>query len=119
MNAPIEVQIIHHDGVPAFAVLPMAQYESLLLRQGEKRATFPHDVVKLNVQQGYSLLKAWRRWLGWSQSELARKAGITQAQVARFESGKGTPRADTLLRLSNAMGVMADLLWEIDEDDGD
>lgn len=120
MNAPTEVQIIHHDGKPAFAVLPMAQYEALLTRQGEKRSTLPHEVVKLNVLQGYSLLKAWRRWLGWSQRELARRAGVTQAQVARFESGKGIPRADTLLRLSNAMDVMADLLWEgeADNDDG-
>ncbi len=55
-------------------------------------------------------------WLGWSQAELAERAGVTQAQIARFEAGKAIPRADTLLRLSNAMGVMADLLWE-DEDD--
>ncbi|WP_408034126.1 hypothetical protein [Thiorhodovibrio winogradskyi] len=33
-------------------------------------------------------------------------------QIARFETGQAIPRADTLLRLSNAMGVMADLLWD-------
>ncbi|KAA6184639.1 helix-turn-helix transcriptional regulator [Thiohalocapsa marina] len=114
MNAPTDVQIIQHNGVPAFAVLPMAQYEALLTRHGGKRDTLPHAVVKLNVQQGHSLLKAWRLWLGWTQAELASRAKVTQAQVARFESGKGIPRADTLLRLSSAMGVMADLLWDDD-----
>jgi transcriptional regulator with XRE-family HTH domain len=87
-----------------------------LSRQGEKRATLPHGVVTWNLRDGDSLLKAWRRWLGWTQRELAERAGVTQAQIARFEAGKGIPRADTLLRLSNAMGVMADLLWD-DEDD--
>lgn len=119
MNAPTDVQIIRQNGEPAFAVLPILQYEALLNRQGEKRATLPHAVVKMNVQDGDSLLRAWRRWLGWSQVELAQRAGVTQAQVARFELGRGIPRADTLMRLSNAMGVMADLLWEddIDKDD--
>ncbi|WPL10420.1 MULTISPECIES: helix-turn-helix domain-containing protein [Thiorhodovibrio] len=41
---------------------------------------------------------------------LAERAGVTQAQIARFEAGKGILRADTLLRLSNAMGVKADVL---------
>ncbi|OGT88862.1 MAG: hypothetical protein A2286_10275 [Gammaproteobacteria bacterium RIFOXYA12_FULL_61_12] len=104
MNAHIEVQIICHDGVPAFVVLPVADYEALLARRGEKRTTLPHEVVKMNVQGGFSLLKAWRVWLGMSQSELAEKARMTQAQVARFESGKAIPRADTLLKLSDALG---------------
>jgi ribosome-binding protein aMBF1 (putative translation factor) len=117
MDAHTDVQIIHQDGKPAFAVLPIAQYQALVNPEGEKRATLPHEVVKMNLQDGDSLLRAWRRWLGWSQSELARRAGVTQAQVARFETGKGIPRADTLLRLSNAMGVMADLLWEDETDD--
>jgi ribosome-binding protein aMBF1 (putative translation factor) len=116
MSAPTEAQIIRQDGKPVFAVLPIAQYEALLNRQGDKRATLPHAVVKWNVQDGERLLKAWRRWLGLSRAELAERAGVTQAQIARFEAGKAIPRADTLLRLSNAMGVMADLLWE-DEDD--
>ena len=117
MNAPTEAQIIHEDGRPVFAVLPIAQYEALLNRQGEKRTTLPHEVVKWNLKEGESLLKAWRRWFGWSQGELAERAGVTRAQIARIEAGKGIPRADTLLRLSNAMGVMADLLWEDESDD--
>lgn len=46
--------------------------------------------------------------------ELAEKAGVTQSQVANFENGKTVPRADTLIRLSNALGVSADLLWDED-----
>lgn len=95
MSAPTEAQIIRQDGKPVFAVLPIAQYAALLNRQGDKRATLTHAVVKWNVQDGERLLKAWRRWLGLSRAELAERAGVTQAQIARFEAGKGIPRAIT------------------------
>lgn len=115
MNAHTEIQTILQNGVPAFVVLPVADYEALLKRHGGKRDTFPHEVVKMNVQEGCSLLKAWRVYFKMGQADLAKKAGITQAQVANFENGKAIPRADTLLKLSDALGVSADLLWEDDD----
>lgn len=78
--------------------------------------TFPHQVVGMNVMEGMSLLKAWRLYFGLSQAALAKKAGVTQAQVANFENEKSIPRADTLLKLSNALGVSADLLWDMEDD---
>jgi transcriptional regulator with XRE-family HTH domain len=72
-------------------------------------------VVKLNALEGYSLLKAWRMYLGLSQAELGQKSRSTQSQIASFENHKVTPRADTLLRLSSALGVSADLLMEFDD----
>jgi len=33
-----------------------------------KYTTLPHEVVKLNTLEGYSLLKAWRVYLGLSQT---------------------------------------------------
>lgn len=107
-----EVQTIMHKGEPAFVVLPIADYEALITNRQEKRATLPQDVVKMNLLENMSLLKAWRKWSGMGQAELAKKAQVTQGQVANFENGKTIPRADTLLRLSNALGVSADLLWE-------
>jgi transcriptional regulator with XRE-family HTH domain len=64
-----------------------------------------------------SLLKAWRTYFGMSQAELAEKTRTTQAQITNYENGKSIPRADTLMRLSHALGVSADLLWEDDNDD--
>lgn len=116
MNAPINVQIIHHGNVPAFAVLPYEAYQAMVeVKPEQKRTTFPHEVVGMNVIEGMSLLKAWRRYFGLSQTELAQKAGGTQAQVANFENEKSIPRADTLLKLSNALGVSADLLLDMDD----
>ena len=98
-----------------FAVLTMADYERLRKSDDGKCHTLPHDnVVKMNLGQGYSLLKAWRTHFGLSQSELAHKAKCTQAQIANFKAEKQIPSADTLLRLSQALAVSADLLIEIE-----
>ena len=44
-------------------------------------------------------LIAARNRLGWSQAELARRAGIQKASLSRIESGKIVPRVDSLLNL--------------------
>lgn len=43
-------------------------------------------------------LRAARAWLGWSQTELAKKAGVTLGTIHRLETKNGTTgcRADTL-----------------------
>lgn len=43
-----------------------------------------------------------RRAAGFSQRELARKAGLPQSAIARIERGQQVPRYDTLLRLLEA-----------------
>ncbi len=40
-----------------------------------------------------------------SQRELAQKAGVTQATVARIERGQISPRYETVVRLLRACGV--------------
>lgn len=44
-------------------------------------------------------LKLLREKRGLSQSELARRAGITQAHVAKIESGKVDPRYSTVVKI--------------------
>ncbi|MBQ8093971.1 MAG: helix-turn-helix transcriptional regulator [Clostridia bacterium] len=46
-----------------------------------------------------------RSVLGLSQRDLAAICGIPQSSVARIESGKTTPRLDTLLKLLNQLGL--------------
>lgn len=46
-----------------------------------------------------------REQLGWSQTELARQAGMTQPAVARFEAGGTVPTLPVLERLARALGV--------------
>ncbi len=42
---------------------------------------------------------------GWSQSELARRAGIGISTLSEIESGQSAPRLDTLVALAQALGA--------------
>ena len=117
MATPTNIQVLKQNGLPAFVVMDYKDYHDIRSINSEgKRTTFPHEVVGLNLVQGMSLLKAWRTYFGMSQAELAEKTHTTQAQITNYENGKSIPRADTLMRLSSALGVSADLLWEDDSD---
>ncbi|UCG19264.1 MAG: helix-turn-helix transcriptional regulator [Thiotrichales bacterium] len=118
MTIPTNIQILKQNGVPAFVVMDYKDYHELRMKNDEgKRTTYPHAVVEMMFMQGMSHLKAWRTYLSLTQAELAKKVGATQAQINNYENGKSIPRADMLMRLSSAMGVSADLLWEDDRED--
>jgi transcriptional regulator with XRE-family HTH domain len=51
-----------------------------------------------------TLLHYARRKAGLSQRTLGRRAGVTQASIARIETGETSPRFDTLDRLLAACG---------------
>lgn len=46
-----------------------------------------------------------REELGWSQRQLAGRAGMSQPGVARFEAGGTTPTLPLLERLAQALGL--------------
>ena len=48
-------------------------------------------------------LVAARRVKGWSQAELGRQVGLPQMHISAIETGKVTPRFDTLLELVRAL----------------
>jgi transcriptional regulator with XRE-family HTH domain len=52
--------------------------------------------------------RLWKalNWKGWSQRELSRRAGVDEQKVYKYLQGKvDNPRGDTLLRLSDSLGV--------------
>lgn len=54
-------------------------------------------------------IKNIRESLGWSQSELARRAGVTSAAISKIESGT-SPSYEVLIKLSKALGVSVSAL---------
>jgi transcriptional regulator with XRE-family HTH domain len=59
-------------------------------------------------------VKAARRALGWSQRELAARAGVSQTLVARFERGQtAAVSLATIEALFDALGVRADLRTDL------
>lgn len=55
-------------------------------------------------------IRILRSYLRMTQEELAHRAGITQANLVKIESGKTNPRVDTLRRIFE--GLSCDLLIE-------
>ncbi|MBS1887014.1 MAG: helix-turn-helix transcriptional regulator [Actinobacteria bacterium] len=55
---------------------------------------------------------AARREAGMSREELAQRAGLDRSEIDSIEAGRGAPDLDTLVRLSGALGVSADVLVE-------
>lgn len=46
-----------------------------------------------------------RKILGLTQDEVAKKAGLSQAQIARLENSSQIPRVDTLIKVAIALGM--------------
>lgn len=47
--------------------------------------------------------RAARGWLGWTQQELARRAGVGLSTVRDFEKGERTPIANNLAAIRRAI----------------
>ena len=104
-----DVQIIKENDVPAFAVIPFAQYEEMRRRLAvaenlDAKIGFPLEVAEMNALKGYSLIKAWRIYRGKTQSELAAAMGITQGAFSQIEKSAHN-QSETLRRVAAALDV--------------
>ena len=109
-HTPDSVQIIEKDGHPMFAVIPYEDYLNLLPK--DERVTVPHEVVGLVVKEGMNLVRAWRKYLGLTQAEVSRRAGISQAALSQMERADNKLRNATLEKLAQAMGLSIDQLTD-------
>jgi len=109
--------ILESDGKPAFVVLPYSEY---LILTGVKAAlskrpprvppdgTIPHEVVALMTGNGWSVVRAWREYLGITQIDMAIRLGIRQPSYAAMESPDSNPKRSTRERIAAALGVHFD-----------
>ena len=54
-------------------------------------------------------VRALRRRNGWSQEELAEKAGVSRQSVSKWESAASIPDIGKILELSPGFGVATDI----------
>jgi ribosome-binding protein aMBF1 (putative translation factor) len=71
-------------------------------RMAEPGAAEAYDAARLAFELG-TTVRDLRVRTGWSQSDLARRAGMTQSAVARFEAGGTVPTLPVLERLAEAL----------------
>ncbi len=62
------------------------------------------DEISLTVQIASAIIER-RTQLGWSQAELAQRAGLKQPAIARIEQNGVIPRLDTLEKILKALGL--------------
>ena len=105
MSGLTETQIIEHQGVPLFAVVPYREYLQLTGKH-----TIPHKIVRRVVHEEISLIKAWREHLGLTQTQVASKMGIKQATVAKMENVNSKPHKATLEAFAEAMDLHVEQL---------
>lgn len=71
-----------------------------------------------NLEQAEQIFDL-RTELGWSQTELARRAGVDVKTINRLEGGRTTPNLITLRKIARALGVpVRDLINQPEEKNG-
>ena len=120
----MSTQIIENNGVPEYAVVPIADYRVLIekaemlddvtafdkaeaaLAAGDDELV-PSAVVNL-LLANVNAVKVWREYRGMSQATLADAAGLSQAYIAQIETGKREGRIDAYRAIASALEITID-----------
>jgi len=122
----MNIQIIKHNGVPEYAIIPFDEWEKIISRMEEREdirearkisaaiaageETFPADFVK-RLSSGESRLKVWREYRKLTLAKLAKTCGVSIPAISQIENAKRTPSVDLLIKLSKALSCdMEDLV---------
>ena len=73
------------------------------------KEVFIENVQKETRQDVIGKYKACRKAKGITQTELARRTGISQPNITRFESGKYNPSLDMMVRIATALEMSLDI----------
>jgi HTH-type transcriptional regulator / antitoxin HipB len=78
--------------------------EARQARTNRPEVAAAHEQTRLRYELGEAV-RLRREELGWSQRQLAERAGMSQPGVARFEAGGTNPTLPLLERLAKALGL--------------
>jgi ribosome-binding protein aMBF1 (putative translation factor) len=94
-------------GAIQYVVVPYADF----LRMSSRVETaVPNEVVERVIMDKLTPIRAWREYLGVTQSEVAARMEISQAALAQIESPEARPRKTTLRRVAQALGIQLEQL---------
>ena len=111
--------INNSQGQPEFVILPIAEYEDLIMKASpfddenaeewenipveaseDGDELIPNDVVNIMFEQDVSLLAAWRIYRSLSQAEVAKHTGLTQSAISQAERKESKPQKKTREKLA-------------------
>jgi HTH-type transcriptional regulator/antitoxin HipB len=78
--------------------------EARAARPNTPEADEAYEQARLRFELAEAV-RSRREELGWSQRQLAERAGMTQPGVARFEAGGTNPTIPVLERLADPLGL--------------
>ena len=119
----MSVQIIEHDGQPAFAVVPIAEWEALLTRLEDRQdiadaraasaaESLPAAFVDRLLDGGEHPLRVWRAHRGLTLEQLAGRVGVSRQMLSMVENERSHASADLLARLARALDCDMDDIHE-------
>ncbi len=117
----IDYQVIKRKGKPVFALVDFDEFSEFLedmedvLAYDKAKANsdglrVPGDVVRKVIDEGKSLIQAWREYKGLTQADLAARIGIKQSAVARLETKGRKLRSSTREKVAKALNIDPRLL---------
>ena len=107
MKAPTNIQILKDaKGKPACVVIQYPEYMSLTKQNAP---TIPNVVVNKVINKDMTPIRAWREHLGLTQTEVARRLGISQSAYAQHEA-KEPIRKATREKNAKAFGILPEQL---------
>jgi DNA-binding XRE family transcriptional regulator len=114
----MNIQIIEHNGVPEYAIVPFGEWEAIRDRLEESEdihdartisaaiaageETYPHEFVK-RLSSDESPLKVWREYRKFTLATLAKACGVSTPALSQIENSKRTPSVELLVKLSSAL----------------
>jgi DNA-binding XRE family transcriptional regulator len=87
-------------------VIPYPEYMNLTKQNAP---TIPNAVVNKIINKDMTPIRAWREHLGLTQTEVARRLGISQSAYAQQEA-KEPVRKATREKIAEALGIAAEQL---------
>jgi DNA-binding XRE family transcriptional regulator len=122
----MSVQILEHEGKPAFALMLIEEYERLVtaledahdaatiedfyrrLVPGEEE-TFPAEVAD-RLLAGEHPVRVLRSHRGMTLQQVADACGVTNAHISQIEKGKRSMSTELLKKMAEALRVDVELL---------
>ncbi|CAB3717480.1 hypothetical protein LMG26690_03626 [Achromobacter animicus] len=109
--------IVAADGKPAFVVLPYAEYLALIRAYNAPRrhrvripadGSIPHEVFLLMTLNDWSVIRAWRKFLGMTRAQMADGLDIRRSSYTAMEATGARLNKDTREQIAVLLGLRFD-----------